>query len=258
MSDEFDLVGQAEEEATPAGAKFNYGKLTIKPRFLQWVDKKPTEITAALYAAIPPKERSLEYVFSIDIQEFNPALKFTYERKVQVGGLDWNKILKASLTKLVGDAATTKEALPNTLRTLNGKYVCAEDVPQTPTKSKPDVSKYNTISVAKVFNTREECYGEYIKAYPPSDSRGSSTGGAAHGPTVPIGYTADSWAKVKPELVALFDKYATQFPPKVAAKKVGEDYGATMENVIELLGLNVGEPAATTAPAQPDEEKIPF
>lgn len=251
--DEFDLAPQAEEEAIPAGLKLNFGRLTIKPRFLHWVDRQPQEVNAQTYQALQPKERSLEYVFAIDIQEFNPALKFTYERKVQVGGLDWNKVLKASLTKLLGDTHTTKKELPNTLRQLNGRYVCAEDVPQTPTSKNPDRSKYNTISILKVFESREKCYAEYAEIYKKDGPDSGSAPGApaAKGPSIPIGYNADTWLKLKPELNALFLKYAAQMPAKVAARKTGEDYGATMENVIELLGLNVDEPAATTAPEVP-------
>lgn len=252
MSDEFDLVGQAEEEAIPPGAKLNFGRLTIKPRFLQWVEKKPVEVNEQQYMALGAKERSLEYVFTVDIQEFNPRLKFQYERKVQVGGLDWNKILKKSLEAILGETRTTKEELPNTLRQLNGRYICAEDVPQVPTKGSPDRSKYNTISIAKVFDTREACYAAYVEQYPPSNDHGSAgAAAAAKGPSVPIGYTAESWLKLKPELNALFVKYSAAMPAKVAARKTGEDYGATMENVIELLGLKVDEPVATAAAAKP-------
>lgn len=262
MSDEFDLVATAEEEAQQStGAKQNFGKLTIKPRYVQWVDKKPVEVNAAVYGALGVKERTLEYAFAVDIQEFNPNLKFTYERKVQIGGLDWNKILKPSLAKLAGESAVTKEELPNTLRQLNGRYVAVEDVPQVATTKNPDRAKYNTVALLKVFKTREECYADYVAVFGKETASGGS---AAPKARVPIGYSLESWLKIKPEIEALHAKYRGQFPPVVALKKTGDEYGATADEVAELLGVNAAAPsgAATTpasAPAaQPAEDVVPF
>lgn len=237
--DEFDNVATAEEEAQVASGKFNFGKLKILPRFLGWKDKKPTEIDAATYAGLEARARSLEYVFSIDIQEFKPDLRFTYERRVQVGGLDWNKILKPSLEAVIGTGSTDKETLANTLRALNGRYVCMEDVPQTPMKNKPERSKYSTASLVKVYETRELCYAAWQEKY------GSDTSGTPAA-DVPNGYTSDTWAKQAGDIEKLRIAYIGKGnPPAKATEMAAAEYGATAGQVVKLLKL-------------PDAQAIPF
>jgi hypothetical protein len=228
--DEFDTVVTAEEEAQAASGKFNFGKLKITPRFVAWKDKQPTEIDGQTYAALDARSRSLEYVFNVDIQEFKPDLRFTYDRKIQVGSLDWNKIFKPSLEAVFGTGATDRDTLANTLRSLNGRYVCVEDVPQTPTKNKPDRSKYSTASLIKVYETREQCFAAWQEKY-----GGESTGAAAD---VPAGYTAETWAKQAGDLVKLRAILITQGnTPQQATEKAAAEYGATAEQVAKLLNL---------------------
>lgn len=228
--DEFDGVVAAEEEAQSASGKFNFGKLKITPRFLAWKDKQPTEIDAQTYATLDARSRSLEYVFGIDIQEFKPDLRFIYERKVQVGGLDWNKVLKPSLDVVCGANSTDKDNLANTLRSINGKYVGVEDVPQTPTKSKPDRSKYSTISLVKVFESRDACYAAWKEKY------GGDAGESA--PDLPTGYTAETWGKQAGDIGKLRAAYIGKGKtPAEATGLAAAEYGATAPQVAALLGL---------------------
>jgi len=239
--DEFDNVVTAEQEAQAASGKFNFGKLKISPRFLAWKDKQPTEIDAQTYATLGARERSLEYVFSVDIQEFKPDLRFTYERRVQVGGLDWNKILKPSLEAVCGAGSTSGDALANTLRGLNGRYVCFEDVPQTPMKNKPDRAKYSTASLVKVYDTRELCYAACHEKY------GGEVGATgAPSADIPSGYTSETWAKQAADIEKLRIAYIGKGnPPAKATEMAAAEYGATAGQVVKLLKL-------------PDAQAIPF
>lgn len=239
MSDEFDFAGTAEEEAQVASGKFNYGRLKITPRFLQWKDRQPTEIDAATYAKLGARERSLEYVFGIDVQEFKPDLSFTYERRVQVGGLDWTKILKPSLEALCGKGSTDKELLAATLRGLNGRYVCAEDVPQVPTTKNPDRAKYSTVKFTALYASRELCHAAWQEKYGATagGSNGASAGAALD---IPAGYTADTWAKQHDDIAKLRASYIGKGkPPAQATEAAAAEYGATAAQVLKLLGLNV-------------------
>lgn len=243
MSDEFDFAGTAEEEAQAAGGKFNYGRLKITPRFIAWKDKQPTEIDAATYAMLAARERSLEYVFGVDVQEFKPTLTFIYERKVQVGGLEWTKILKPSIEALCGKGSTEKDTLAATLRSLHGRYVCAEDVPQIPTTKRPDRSKYSTIKLATLFDTREACHAAWQEKY------GADDGGDAAA-DIPAGYTVETWAKQADDLkklrTSIIGKGKT---PTQATEMAAAEYGATAAQVAKLLGLSVEDH---------EPEKIPF
>ena len=231
MSDEFDFAGQAEEEAQAASGKFNYGKLKITPRFVAWKDKQPTEIDAATYATLPARERSLEYVFGVDVQEFKPTLTFIYERRVGVGSVDWTKILKPSIEALCGKGSTDKELLAATLRSLNGRYVCAEDVPQTPTTKNPDRAKYKTVKLTALYDSREACHAAWQEKYG-ADGDGAATA------DIPAGYTAETWAKQADDLKKLRTSIIGKGkPPAQATEMAAAEYGATAAQVAKLLGL---------------------
>lgn len=233
MSDAFDIAGTAEQEATAASAKYNYGKLKITPRFIQWKDKQPTEIDAATYTALDARSRSLEYVFGVDIQEFKPDLQFTYDRKVQVGGPDWNKTLKPSIEAVAGKGSTDKDALAATLRSLNGSYVCAEDVPQIPTPKNPNRANFNTIKIITVYPTREACFAAWQERY-----GGEAASGGTPANDTPAGYTPEAWAKQAPDLKTLRAKYiAGGKKPTEATDAAAEEYGATGAQVAKLLGI---------------------
>lgn len=234
--DDFAMAGQAEEEAAAATGKFNFGKLTLKARFLAWAEGQPTEVTAAVYGSLGPRQRSLEYVFQVDVQEFKPDLNFTYERKVGVGSLDWNKILKPSLEAVFGAGSTEKDHLATTLRKLHGAYVCVEDVPQTPTRNKPDRSKYNTIKLVTLYETREACFAAWREKY------GSAQASGAPIADVPPGYTGDTWAKQKDDIAKLRQAYLGKGnPPAKATELAAAEYGASALQVAKLLNVAYGE-----------------
>lgn len=238
--DDFALAGQAEEEAAAASGRANFGKLTIRARFLAWSEGQPTEVDASTYQGLGPRQRSLEYVFQVDVQEFKPDLNFTYERKVSVGGLDWNKILKPSLEAVFGAGSADKDHLADTLRKLHSAYVCVEDVPQTPTRAKPDRAKYNTIKLVTVFDTREACYAAWQEKYGTTQANGN--GGGAPVADVPPGYTADTWAKQKDDLTKLRTAYIGKGnPPTKATELAASEYGASPLQVAKLLGVAYGE-----------------
>ena len=238
--DDFDVAGQAEEEAAAASGRSNYGKLTLRARFLAWADGHPTEVDAATYNTLGPRQRSLEYVFAVDVQEFKPDLSFTYERKVGVGSLDWNKILKPSIESVFGAGSTEKDSLPATLRKLHGAYVCVDDVPQTPTRNRPDRSKYNTVKLVTVFETREACHAAWVEKYGAASSNGN--GHASAIADVPPGYTNDTWAKQKDDLVKLRTGYIGKGnPPAKATELAAAEYGATPLQVARLLSVAYGD-----------------
>jgi hypothetical protein len=255
MTDAFDYTQTAEQEAQASAGKLNFGKLKISPRFLMWQDRKPIEIDAGTYAKLGARERSLEYVFGVDIQEFKPELQFTYERKVQVGGLDWNKTFKPSLETIFGKDTVAKD-LAACLRQLHGAYVCIDDVPQIATKAHPDRAQYSTVKLVARYATREACYAAWKEKY--GGSNGGGNGKVLvtdENLDVPIGYTAETWEAMKPDLYRLYIKHASVHSPAEAARFAGEEYGASAAQVASLLEVNIAEAAPA---AQPESDGIPF
>jgi hypothetical protein len=188
------------------GAFKNFGKLSINTRFLKWTDGKPTEITATEWQKLPKTGgKGMELIFGVDIQEFKPALEFTYQRKVTVDGSDWYKTVAPSIEALMGKGSmekgdTAKGIAPTRNKTLNsliGKYVAVEDVPQQPRKNAaPDAKQFNTIKFVKVYATREECYAE-LQALSPSNGTEAGVAEAPHDPMVPEGYSKSDWLSMK-------------------------------------------------------------
>lgn len=250
-NDEFDYMGEADASSTIGLPKLNFGKCTISSRFIQWSDKTPIEVTAAQFAKLDPKQRSQEAVISIDIQEFNPNLQFTYSRKVQVGGLDWNKIFKPSLFKALhmtalDDKDRRTKQVSEAMRKLNGAYVCVEDVPQSPTKREPE-SKYNTAKVIMVFASRVECFEHWKSTYNKAGANGASeveSVGPVFANGIPDGYDAQSWAGQKEAFATAYQEYVKTLKGTVPQKRVAalayvaeNEAGSTAEQLAELLGV---------------------
>lgn len=251
-NDEFDLMAEQDENSTIGLPRLNFGKLSITSRYVQWQDKNPVEVTAAQFSKLDPKQRTQEAIIAVAIQEFNPALQFTYSRKVNVGGLDWNKIFKPSLFKAMGvkaseDKAEQAKQLATALRKLNGAYVSVEDVPQTPTKRQPD-SKYNTAKLITVYADRTACYAAWKSVYGGAGANGQGEVADA-GPTfesgIPADYTATSWAEQKEAFSQAYNAYVKTLKSGTVPQKrtqalayVAEnEAGSTPEQLAELIGV---------------------
>lgn len=255
MVDEFELMAEVDEQSFAGQPKLNFGKLTMTSAYKKWENKQPTEVTLAQFAKLSPKERSQEVTFAVDIQEFNPNLQFTYTRRVNVGGVDWNKIFKPSLFKALGitvadDKVAAQKQLSEALRKLNGAYVAVEDVPQTLTKKERDAgeteSKYNTVRIHTVYADRAACYGAWKSKY-----GGGANGAGAVEETeprfetgIPEGYTAQSWAAMKSELEKKYAEHVQSLNGPVNKRRAAalayiaaEEAGSTPEQLAELIGV---------------------
>lgn len=265
--DEFELMAEVDEQSFAGQPRLNFGKLSMTSQYKQWQDKSPTDVTLAQFVKLDKKERSQEATFAIEIKEFNPDLKFTYERRVNVGGLDWNKIFKPSLFKVLGitpsdDKTIAQKQLSDALRKLVGAYVAVEDVPAHANKTEKaqgltHSEKYNTIKVVAIYADRAECYGAWKSKYGGSSNGSSEVAGAgpAFAEGVPDGYTAEGYAEQKGEALKLYNEaYAEAYASAKGgeAKKIAEarkagiahailehfgENGATAAQMAELIGV---------------------
>lgn len=160
---DFNALGAAikaqEEQSQKAMVRRNFGKCTVEARYIQWVDHAPVDIDVATYAKLDERETSIELTFSVDIQEFNSGLEWTYSRKVTVGSSDWWKIVKPSLDETVG-----KGDMGEQLKKVHSAYVCVEDVLQTPTKKTPNPTM-KMVKFAVVYPNREACHAAYVELF---------------------------------------------------------------------------------------------
>jgi len=235
--DEFDLSDAPE---MPTGVFTNYGKLSLTIKYGVWNKGALEEASRDDFKKSPAKvdgknAKQIDMVFGINIQEFKPSLSFTYERKVTVEGLDWSKDNRNA-----------------TLAKINGKYVAYQDVPQIPTKNKPERSNYNTFKLVKVFESREACHAEFVAANGTATS-GSAPAPEANDPNVPSAYSREDWNSLKDAMVGEVDKAIadalaatkSKAPPVVSKaradaktatlKKLAEEYEATPEQVLHLI-----------------------
>lgn len=118
---------------------------------------------------------SAEIRFVVQINEFNPALDFNFDRAVPIkksrrtnnlltDPTDWDELVLPSLVKVFGkDWATVLLSAP---------YVQVEEVPNAAGKASPKTQKMYTVpKFVKTFGAdRNACYAEYRKRYP-TDSR---------------------------------------------------------------------------------------
>ena len=200
---DFDALAAAAEAAIQDAEQFqtksSFGKLSITPRYVQWVDGQPVEKNVKEYMELKTGERSLELTFSVNIQEFNTDLEWKYERKVNVGSTDWWKIFKPSLEAIEGfKDGLSKGKMSETLGKLHGAYVLAHDVFQSPTKKDPN-PEYRTIKLVEVYPDRETCYAAWKVVFGANANSGGKSG------NYPPGWD-DSW-----------DEMANDFAEKLAA-----------------------------------------
>ena len=204
-----------EEAASSEGLKTSFGQLTVETkRYLRWnrdnegkTFGQPDEIPVEVFSTLPTRDRSIEVNFNINIQEFNPGLDFSYDRKMLIGGPDFQQIVIPSLAEIM-QIPIKKGNYGTVIQQINGKYVEANDVPQV----KGD--EYNTISFARIFNSMEECQQAYVARFgspvvataTPAEATGphpATTAPVAPAPpppaiVIPNGYTEESWAETVP------------------------------------------------------------
>ena len=215
-----EVAGEVAATAEQAQERVNYGKLTIDPRFMQWFDtdgsRTTEDVDGDTFRHLPKRERSVELRFNIDIQEFNPDLEFTYDRKVMIGSTDWHKIFKPGAELVFGKGAVNEKNLGETINGLQSKYVCIADVLQAPTKKNPD-PEYKTMKLLQVFESREACYAAHQERF--GGSGGELSEDVAG--DFPEGWDAESWTHVEAEITKLIEDLPTPIGPrKVATNKL--------------------------------------
>lgn len=182
------------------GAFKNYGKLSVSTKLFAWRNGKTEEVSRADWVRLPATAdgkgaKGVEMFFKVDIQEFKPSLAFTYERKVTVGGADWNRIVVPSIEAILGKGTMAKDKQSATIQSLIGKYVAVEDTPQVPRKNAaPDAKVYNMIKFVKVYASRDECLKDVSEGF---SSTGASNGSVESDPNVPSGWGKEDWLSMK-------------------------------------------------------------
>jgi hypothetical protein len=188
MTLDFKHMNEAAEAAE--GSEFTqFGKLTVsllgRKKWIRDADGeivgRPVDITESEWDSVPKNDRFTEVQFSIDVQEFNPNLKFVYERKVSIMGgkkSDWAKTVKPSIDKVFGKGKTLDQ--------LSGLYVEAREVPQI----RDD--EYNTVEFVRVFKNRDEAFAAY-NAKTGGGASASPSAAPAATTAFPPNYTAESW-----------------------------------------------------------------
>lgn len=154
----------------------NMGKLTITPYVMNWTEdetgKRMPERKELPEDYELQKGENFELLFSVDIQELNPALQFKYERNVQIRKsnlevephilTDWSEIVEPSLLAVFG--ANWLEAV------MKQPYVEIEDVPNiTGRKGKPKDGKEGKIfgvpKFVHTFKSHSECEAAHAERF---------------------------------------------------------------------------------------------
>ena len=171
------LLDEAAVAAANSGIRTNMGRLTLRLRYLQWVNSMPTEVSIDKYRELGKRERSMELTVMVDIQELNPSLDFEYERRVMMHSKDWfehwqrslieyfeldNEITDESLSKKERQIEMNKLVMTKT-GALAGKYVLLADEEQS--KQKDTDKIYRTPALLAVYDSREECFDAYEERF---------------------------------------------------------------------------------------------
>lgn len=262
VQNQFDL-SDAPDTSTPFT---NIGKLTLRQVYKLWENKVSREVTREEYKAAKDVQddgknaKQIDMKFSVDIQEFVPALQFTYERDVTVDSADWRVIVASAIEEVMGKGSmvkgdtkkNVKDTRNDTLAKLNGKYIAYQDVPQVPRRNAaPGAKVYNTIRLTQVFESREQAHTAHVALRGAGNVNG--TGPVASDPNIPPDYDAETWASVRGEAIdavnaaitAATNAHKTR-PVKLkeaaiaraksdAIEKFASEYSATPEQVEKLL-----------------------
>ncbi len=227
---DLDLMPDVPETNT---AFKQYGKLSISTKLFVWRNGKTEEASRADWMRTPAMQdgkgaKGMDITFRVDIQEFRPALAFTYERKVTLGGADWNRIVAPSLEGILGKGTMSKATQNATLTSLIGKYVAVEDTPQVPKRNAaPDAKVFNTVKFVKVYESREACLHDASEGF--AGVGASPNGSAVANPNVPADYSEADWLSMKQDVldaiaasIAKAEKASARKPKPVVAKAMAD------------------------------------
>jgi hypothetical protein len=180
-----ELLEQAAESAAQSGERVNVGRLTFSMKYLHWVNSQPVSVDPQTYRTLGQRERSIEITFNVDIQELNPTLDFTYERRVILHSTDWFehwqrsvieyydlKVDDEDLTSRERQAELNKLVLQKT-KELAGKYVMIADEEQS--KQKDPTKVYRTPALVEAYQSKEECFTAYEQRFGRTPSSASSS-----------------------------------------------------------------------------------
>ncbi len=172
-----ELLDEAAVAAANSGIRTNMGRLTLRLKYLAWVNNMPTEVDIDTYRNLGKRERSMELTVMVDIQELNPSLDFQYERRVMMHSKDWFEHWQRSvieyfaLDTVITDDSLSKKELQIEINKLvmaktgeiAGKYVLLADEEQS--KQKDTDKVYRTPALLAVYETREECFDAYEERF---------------------------------------------------------------------------------------------
>ena len=229
-----DILGEAEKAAQEGLVRSSFGELTLSNRYYFFSGSPETgwgveDCDLETYQARMKDQKlrrstGLDLVFSINVQEFNPSLEFTYERKVRVGQADWTKTLVPSIEAVFGKGSMGAKKRGKTMGALNGAYVEVHAVPQQPKKNDKHINAetgeaYKTVKLARVFASKDECYAVYVETFGEPD---------LSLPAFPKSYgDVETWETIKSESVT----------PKV---KELLDGGMKEEAVVKMVAKEFG------------------
>lgn len=172
-----ELLDEAAVAAANSGTRTNMGRLTLRLKYLEWVNKMPMEVGVDRYRELGKRDRSMELTVMVDIQELNPTLDFQYERRVMMHSKDWFEHWQRSLIEYYElDAEITDESLSKKERQIEinklvmtrtgelaGQYVLLADEEQS--KQKDTDKIYRTPALMEVYESREACFDAYEERF---------------------------------------------------------------------------------------------
>ena len=208
-----EIMAEAEAVSDAMQSFSQFGRLTYgAPRYIKFEDGNAVTVNKQQWMDLPLRGKLVEWFIKVDIQEFNPTLDFTYERKVGVNSNDWYKHWRKSIVDVFGLESQVDPALKGkekeaalsslfkeALRSLGGMYVEIADVAQEPRKNAAPTDKiFRTPELRAVFSSREECVAAITARFGTAPA-----GGTAPEQEAPEGFS--SYAEFKDTVVLLRD-----------------------------------------------------
>lgn len=184
---DFDLLTELVNDAPQAGGgpRINYGKCTFDVVIMAWKEAdgvRSPDARPFKKGEVLKNGEYLQITFHVDIQEFNPSLEFTYDRRVDVkksgprAKTDWSETVEPSLLKTFGKEWTKKIG--------KGVYVEVEDAETVVTdkegKAKGWTSQDGKFHVnmvprfTRAFKSKAECNAAREDRYGKKDEEAES------------------------------------------------------------------------------------